>query len=455
MTNPEVAILMLGLFILLVLLGFPVAFTLLAMGVGFGYYAYYEAGSIQIIADSFNNKIFYLLNQNTYSVMENDTLVAIPLFLFMGYVVERSNIVSKLFYALQLAARNLPGSMAIAALITCAVFSTASGIVGAVVTLMGLLAFPAMAKAHYDKSFAAGVICAGGTLGILIPPSIMLIVYAAIAELSVLRLYAAAVLPGFLLAGSYIVYVIIRVLLKPSLAPKPSEEDVPPKSVIYFELLTSFVPLTALIMLVLGSILGGLATPAEAAAMGALGGLVLAAIYRSLNWVMLKESVYLTAKATAMVCWLFVGSWTFASVFSYLGGHEIIEHFVLGFNLAPWQFLVLVQAIIFLLGWPLEWSEILIIFVPIFLPMLDNFGINPYFFAMLVALNLQTSFLTPPMAMSAYYLKGVLGKMIELVEIFRGIIPYLAIVIFIMILMYQFPEIALWLPDVFFGKYIP
>ena len=455
MTNPEVAILMLGLFILLVLLGFPVAFTLLAMGVGFGYYAYYEAGSIQTIADSFNNKIFYLLNQNTYSVMENDTLVAIPLFLFMGYVVERSNIVNRLFYALQLAARNLPGSMAIAALITCAVFSTASGIVGAVVTLMGLLAFPAMAKAHYDKSFAAGVICAGGTLGILIPPSIMLIVYAAIAELSVLRLYAAAVLPGFLLAGSYIVYVIIRVLLKPSLAPKPSEEDVPPKSVIYFELLTSFVPLTALIMLVLGSILGGLATPAEAAAMGALGGLVLAAIYRSLNWVMLKESVYLTAKATAMVCWLFVGSWTFASVFSYLGGHEIIEHFVLGFNLAPWQFLVLVQAIIFLLGWPLEWSEILIIFVPIFLPMLDNFCINPYFFAMLVALNLQTSFLTPPMAMSAYYLKGVLGKMIELVEIFRGIIPYLSIVIFIMFLMYQFPEIALWLPDYFFGKYIP
>ena len=455
MTNPEVAILMLGLFILLVLLGFPVAFTLLAMGVGFGYYAYYEAGSIQTIADSFNNKIFYLVNQNTYSVMENDTLVAIPLFLFMGYVVERSNIVNRLFYALQLAARNLPGSMAIAALITCAVFSTASGIVGAVVTLMGLLAFPAMAKAHYDKSFAAGVICAGGTLGILIPPSIMLIVYAAIAELSVLRLYAAAVLPGFLLAGSYIVYVIIRVLLTPSLAPKPSEEDVPPKSVIYFELLTSFVPLTALIMLVLGSILGGLATPAEAAAMGALGGLILAAIYRSLNWVMLKESVYLTAKATAMVCWLFVGSWTFASVFSYLGGHEIIEHFVLGFNLAPWQFLVLVQAIIFLLGWPLEWSEILIIFVPIFLPMLDNFGINPYFFAMLVALNLQTSFLTPPMAMSAYYLKGVLGKMIELVEIFRGIIPYLSIVIFIMFLMYQFPEIALWLPDVFFGKYIP
>jgi len=455
MTNPEVAILMLSLFIVLILFGFPVAFTLLAMGVGFGYYAYYQPGTIEVFTDVFNNNIFYLLNQNTYSVMENDTLVAIPLFLFMGYVVERANIVTKLFYALQMAARNLPGSMAIAALITCAVFSTASGIVGAVVTLMGLLAFPAMAKAHYDKSFASGVICAGGTLGILIPPSIMLIVYAAIAELSPLRLYAAAVLPGFLLAGAYIIYVIVRVTINPSIAPKPREEDIPPRRVVYLELLTSFVPLTALIMLVLGSILGGLATPAEAAAMGAFGGLVLAALYRSLNWAMLKDSVYLTAKATAMVCWLFVGSWTFASVFSYLGGHEIIEHFVLGLNLAPWQFLVMVQLIIFLLGWPLEWSEILIIFVPIFLPMLPAFDVNPYFFAMLVALNLQTSFLTPPMAMSAYYLKGVVGKGIELMEIFRGIMPYLGIVIFIMVMMYQFPEIALWLPDALFGKYIP
>jgi tripartite ATP-independent transporter DctM subunit len=455
MTNPEVAILMLSSFILMVLLGFPVAFTLLAMGVFFGYYAYHDAGSIQTISDAFNNNIFYLLNQNTYSVMENDTLVAIPLFLFMGYVVERANIVNKLFYSLQMAARNLPGSMAIAALITCAVFSTASGIVGAVVTLMGLLAFPAMIKANYDKSFSAGVICSGGTLGILIPPSIMLIVYAAIAELSPLRLYAAAMIPGLLLAGSYIIYVIFRVMINPSIAPKPREEDVPPRHVVYWQLLTSFVPLTALIMIVLGSILGGLATPAEAAAMGAFGGLVLAVIYRSFSWEMLKDSVYLTAKATAMVCWLFVGSWTFASVFSYLGGHEIIEHFVLGFDLAPWQFLVMVQIIIFLLGWPLEWSEILIIFVPIFLPMLPTFGVNPYFFAMLVALNLQTSFLTPPMAMSAYYLKGVLGDQIELMDIFRGIMPYLAIVIGIMVLMYLFPGIALWLPDYLFGKYIP
>ena len=454
MTDPQVAILMLCLFIVLVLLGFPIAFTLIAMGVAFGYYAYFT-GAPDSIGDIFNNNIFYLLNQNTYSVMENDILVAIPLFLFMGYVVERANIVDKLFYSLYQAASNLPGSLGIAALLTCAVFSTASGIVGAVVTLMGLLAYPAMNKAGYDKSFASGIICAGGTLGILIPPSIMLIVYAAIAELSPLRLYAAAVFPGLLLAGLYIVYVIIRVTINPGLAPKPLKEDIPPRSTVYYNLLVSFVPLTVLIMLVLGSILGGLATPAEAAAMGALGGLVLAGLYRSLNWTKVKESVFLTAKATAMVCWLFVGSWTFASIFSYLGGHDVIETWVVAMNLEPWQFLVLAQIIIFLLGWPLEWSEILIIFVPIFLPMLETFGVNPYFFAMLVALNLQTSFLTPPMAMSAYYLKGVLKKQIELMEIFKGLMPYLAIVIFCMVLMYQFPGIALWFPDYLFGTWVP
>ena len=445
MTDPQVAILMLSLFIFLVLLGFPIAFTLVAMGVGFGYYAYFQADNL------FNNQIFYLLNQNTYSVMENDVLVAIPLFLFMGYVVERANIVNRLFFSLQLATRHLPGSMAVAALATCAIFATASGIIGAVVTLMGLLAFPAMVKAGYHRGFASGVICAGGTLGILIPPSIMLIVYAAIAELSPLRLYAAAIFPGFLLAGFYMIYVITRAFLNPSLAPKPIEEEVPPSRVILLQLLTSFVPLALLILTVLGSILLGLATPAEAAAIGAFGGLFLAFCYRALNWKTLKQSIFLTAKTTAMVCWLFVGSWTFASVFSYLGGHAIIEHWILAMNLEPWQFLVLVQLIIFLLGWPLEWTEILIIFVPIFLPMLDTFGVNPYFFAMLVALNLQTSFLTPPMAMAAYYLKGVVGDQIELIEIFKSIMPYLAIVIFTMVLMYNFPQIALYLPDYFFG----
>jgi len=445
MTDPQVAIFMLSIFIFLVLLGFPIAFTLIPIGVGFGYYAYFQADNL------LNNQIFYLLNQNTYSVMESDILVAIPLFLFMGYVVERANIVNRLFFSLQLATRHLPGSMAVAALATCAIFATASGIIGAVVTLMGLLAFPAMVKANYHRGFASGVICAGGTLGILIPPSIMLIVYAAIAELSVLRLYAAAIIPGFLLAGFYMVYVVSRAYFNPSIAPKPLEEEVPSTRVIFIQLLTSFVPLALLILSVLGSILLGLATPAEAAAIGAFGGLFLAFCYKALNWKTLKQSIFLTAKTTAMVCWLFVGSWTLASVFSYLGGHSIIEHWVLGMNLEPWQFLVMAQLIIFLLGWPLEWTEILIIFVPIFLPMLDAFGVNPYFFAMLVALNLQTSFLTPPMAMAAYYLKGVVGDAIELIEIFKSIMPYLFIVIFTMVLMYNFPGIALFLPDFFFG----
>ena len=445
MTDPQVAIFMLSIFIFLVLLGFPIAFTLIPIGVGFGYYAYFQADNL------LNNQIFYLLNQNTYSVMESDILVAIPLFLFMGYVVERANIVNRLFFSLQLATRHLPGSMAVAALATCAIFATASGIIGAVVTLMGLLAFPAMVKANYHRGFASGVICAGGTLGILIPPSIMLIVYAAIAELSVLRLYAAAIIPGFLLAGFYMVYVVGRAYFNPSIAPKPLEEEVPPTRVIIIQLLTSFVPLALLILSVLGSILLGLATPAEAAAIGAFGGLFLAFCYKALNWKTLKESIFLTAKTTAMVCWLFVGSWTFASVFSYLGGHTVVEHWILGMNLEPWQFLVMAQLIIFLLGWPLEWTEILIIFVPIFLPMLDAFGVNPYFFAMLVALNLQTSFLTPPMAMAAYYLKGVAGDAIELIEIFKAIMPYLFIVIFTMVLMYNYPGIALFLPDYFFG----
>ena len=446
MTDPQIAILMLGLFIFVVLLGFPIAFTLIAMGLGFGYYAYYDPIRMQSV---FENRIFDLFVQNTFSVMSNDVLVAVPLFLFMGYVVERANIVNRLFFSFQLAARHLPGSMAVAALATCAVFATATGIIGAVVTLMGMLAFPAMLEAKYETSFASGVICAGGCLGILIPPSIMLIVYSAIAEISPLRLYAAAMFPGLMLAGFYMVYVVTRAWFNPALAPKPKVEDVSMSKVAY-ELITSFVPLAVLIMAVLGAILMGLATPAEAAGVGAAGGLVLAAIYRSLSWERLKEAVFLTAKTSAMVCWLFVGSWTFASVFSYLGGHDIIKDWFLSLDIGTVGFLILAQTIIFLLGWPLEWTEIIIIFVPIFLPMLDTFGVDPLFFGMLVALNLQTSFLTPPMAMAAYYLKGVAPPHVELIQIFKGIMPYLGIVIFSMVLLYNFPGIALWLPEVLF-----
>ena len=449
LTNPEVALLMMGIFLFLVLLGFPIAFTLLAMGVAFGYYAYYNPETMNTI---FDNRVFDLVVQNTYSVMDNHVLTAVPLFLFMGYIVERAGIVAKLFFAIRLASHKLPASMAVAALVTCTLFSTATGIIGAVVTLMGLLAWPAMVKHGYDKKFASGIICAGGCLGILIPPSIMLIVYAVIAQLSPLRLFAAAMLPGLLLASLYIIYAIVLAIIKPEVAPKPKAEEIPETSVIVKEVLVSFLPLFTLILLVLGTILAGIATPAEAAAIGAFGALVMAFFYKTLKWESFRESVFLTAKTSAMIMWLFIGSWTFASIFSYLGGHEIFEHFFKSIDIEPWQFLVITQVIIFLLGWPLEWTEILIIFVPIFLPLLKTFGIDPYFFAMLIALNLQTSFLTPPMAMSAYYLKGVQKKNVELMEIFKGIMPFLAIVIFAMIILYNFPGLATWLPEKLFGN---
>ena len=448
LTNPQIALLMMGLFLFMVLLGFPIAFTLLAMGVAFGYFAYFDWTKMDSI---FDNRIFDLVVQNTYSVMDNHVLTAVPLFLFMGYLVERAGIVAKLFYAIRLASHKLPASMAVAALVTCTLFSTATGIIGAVVTLMGLLAWPAMIKAGYDKKFASGIICAGGCLGILIPPSIMLIVYAVIAQLSPLRLFAAAMLPGLLLAGLYIIYAITLAIIKPEIAPKPRAEEIPPRSVIIKEVLVSFLPLFGLIILVLGTILGGFATPAEAAGVGAFGSLVMAYFYKTLTWKSFKESVFLTAKTSAMIMWLFIGSWTFASVFSYLGGHEVFENFFNGLQLETWQFLLITQIIIFLLGWPLEWTEILIIFVPIFLPLLAQFGVDPYMFAMLIALNLQTSFLTPPMAMSAYYLKGVQSKNVELMDIFKGIMPFLAIVIFAMVIMYNFPGLALWLPVALFG----
>jgi len=613
LTNPEIALVMLGLFVLTIMLGFPICFTLMAMGLFFGYYAYYDPTRMQNLLD---NRVFDLLVNQTYSVMANDVLVAVPLFLFMGYIVERANLVDRLFFTLQIAARRLPGSMAIAALGTCALFATASGIIGAVVTLMGLLAFPAMLKARYDVSFSAGVICAGGCLGILIPPSIMLIVYATAASMSVVRLYAGAIMPGFMLAALYIIYVIGRATLNPKLAPPPLQEDIDAmkRGNILVMMMSSFFPLAFLILSVLGAILFGLATPTEAASMGAVGGIILAAGYRIAgirageimpewvnndgtvqpynpwfysigaggimtlilyvayfalrilaNWTFnaplpvhhtfpfapgvsllivavitvivrfnigptnilgllqpraealrplyafggkagvlglvlagvyfvmfrilnlgkdfadqeftwwcvdigffttlitymawrgidklgLKESVYLTVRTSAMVCWLFVGSWTFSSVFSYLGGHGLIEELVLHWNLSPIAFLILAQIIIFLLGWPLEWSEIIIIFVPIFLPLLPHFGVDPLFFGILVALNLQTSFLTPPMAMAAYYLKGVAPPHVQLIQIFKGCMPFLSMVFVAMILLYTFPQLAFYLPKIVYGR---
>jgi len=491
--NPELGVIMLGMFVVFIMFGFPIAFTLMALGVFFGYFA-------------MGDLIFNLLVQRTYSVMTNEVLISIPLFVFMGYIIERANILDRLFRSLQLAAGPVPASLALATLATCAIFATATGIVGACVTLMGLLAFPAMLRAGYDVKIAAGVVCAGGCLGILIPPSVMLILYGATAGVSVVKLYAGAFFPGIMLASLYMLYVIIMTLLNPTLAPRlPEEERNVPYAQIAWALVTSFAPLAGLIGAALGSIIFGLATPSEAAAMGSLGALLLAVGYgadykrrrnvilvqiygvlaaaflaylilcgfthldvdrhvvtvalfatlltgiallpgTSFSFGQLTESIFLTARTTAMVCWLFIGSFTFSAVFAYLGGHEPVEKFVLALNLSSTGFMVLAQFIIFLLGWPLEWTEIIVIFMPIFLPLLRTFDVDPLFFGLLVALNIQTSFLSPPVAMAPFYLKGVAPSWVNINDIFRGVMPFMIIVIVSMIMLYTFPQIGLWLP---------
>ena len=492
--NPELGVIMLGMFVVFIMFGFPIAFTLMALGVFFGYFA-------------MGDLIFQLVVQRSYSVMTNDVLISIPLFVFMGYIIERANILDRLFRSLQLAAGPVPASLALATLATCAIFATATGIIGACVTLMGLLAFPAMLRAGYDVKIAAGVVCAGGCLGILIPPSVMLILYGATAGVSVVKLYAGAFFPGIMLASLYMLYTIIMALLNPKLAPRlPPEERNVPAVKVFWALLTSFAPLAGLIGAALGSIILGLATPSEAAAMGSLGALMLAIGYgadysrpRNMRVVQvygvligllitylfvcaftsldvdkrvlmvaaiitllvglvllpgtnfklsqLKESVFLTARTTAMVCWLFIGSFTFSAVFAYLGGHEPVERFVLALNLNTTGFMILAQFIIFVLGWPLEWTEIIVIFMPIFLPLLKTFNVDPLFFGLLVALNIQTSFLSPPVAMAPFYLKGVAPSWVNINDIFRGVMPYMIIVIVSMVMLYTFPQIGLWLPN--------
>ena len=493
--NPELGVIMLGMFVIFIMFGFPIAFSLMALGVFFGYFA-------------MGDLIFQLVVQRSYSVMTNDVLISVPLFVFMGYIIERASILDRLFRSLQLAAGPVPASLALATLATCAIFATATGIIGACVTLMGLLAFPAMLRAGYDVKIAAGVVCAGGCLGILIPPSVMLILYGATAGVSVVKLYAGAFIPGVMLASLYMLYVIIMALLNPKLAPRlPPEERNVSYTKVFWALLTSFAPLAGLIGAALGSIILGLATPSEAAAMGSLGALMLAVgygadytkprnvlivkIYGMLMGALVaylilcaateyftvdkrvlmvavavtlvvglallpntnfkldqvKESVFLTVRTTAMVCWLFIGSFTFSAVFAYLGGNEPIEKFVLAMNLNTTGFMILAQFIIFLLGWPLEWTEIIVIFMPIFLPLLKTFNVDPLFFGLLVALNIQTSFLSPPVAMAPFYLKGVAPSWVNINDIFRGCMPYMIIVLVSMVMLYTFPQIGLWLPN--------
>jgi TRAP-type mannitol/chloroaromatic compound transport system permease large subunit len=554
-TEGHLGLLMLALIVVAIMLGFPTAFTLMGMGVFFAWLAYRTRTPEIAVQQTLD-----LMVQRAYAVMTNEVLLAIPLFIFMGYLVERANLIEKLFKSIHLAMARVPGSLAVATLTTCAIFATATGIIGAVVTLMGLLAMPAMLRAGYDVKVSAGCVTAGGCLGILIPPSVLLIVYGATAGVSVVDLYAGAFFPGIMLASLYMAYVILLAVWKPHLMPPlPMQERVitlpkvlqsirdaighkalpalmvalkgrhnlavpagaiwrhlfivllptllwiavmalvfrsvtTPEEVydaagalqaadlsapvpsgywwvlaigtallalfywrftlarleLFKMLLGSFFPLATLILMVLGSIVFGLATPTEAAAVGALGGLLLAAAYRQLNYGVLKESAFLTAKTSAMVCWLFVGSSIFSAAFALLGGQEVIEKWVLSLNLTPLQFMLLSQFIIFILGWPLEWTEIIVIFMPIFIPLLKFFQIDPLFFGLMVALNLQTAFLSPPVAMAAFYLKGVSPPHVTLNQIFAGMMPFMAIQVFAMFLLYLWPSIGLWLPSVIY-----
>jgi TRAP-type mannitol/chloroaromatic compound transport system permease large subunit len=659
LTQGHLGLLMLALIVVGIMLGFPTAFTLMGMGVFFAWLAYRAVNP-----DLALRQVLDLFVQRSYGVMSNDVLIAVPLFVFMGYLVERAALIDRLFRALHLATARVPGSLAVATIITCAIFATATGIVGAVVTLMGLLAFPAMLKAGYNIKVSAGSITAGGCLGILIPPSVLLIVYGATAGVSVVQLYAGAFFPGFMLAALYLGYVIVLAKWKPELMPplRPEErtvplpsamqrlvqygrnaltgslralrsdapdvakrsafaqflvsllpliaigallavtydaatkravevstaglelssgsdatpdtasgsglleppaesgglqeppaetsgpqspgektqtegvgaaagelkaatpelpkpapaidqaptaktEAVPPAAAVagrlptpnwfwitlaicvvvlaivyalwtwerlqvFKMLLTSFFPLAILILLVLGSIVFGFATPTEAAAVGAFGGFVLAVVYRSTeHWRavpkgepksravgttlkelgrILKESSFLTAKTSAMVCWLFIGSAIFSAAFALLGGQELVEKWVLSLDMTPLQFMILAQFIIFILGWPLEWTEIIVIFMPIFIPLLPHFNIDPLFFGLLVAMNLQTAFLSPPVAMAAFYLKGVSPPHVTLNQIFAGMMPFMAIQVVALVLLYTFPAIGLWLPQVLY-----
>jgi TRAP-type mannitol/chloroaromatic compound transport system permease large subunit len=640
LTLGHLGLIMLALVVVAIMLGFPTAFTLMGMGVFFAWLAYR-----QVNPDIAVRQVLDLMVQRAYAVMANDVLIAVPLFVFMGYLVERAALIERLFKSLHLSLSRVPGSLAVATIVTCAIFATATGIVGAVVTLMGLLAFPAMLRAGYSVSLSAGAITAGGCLGILIPPSVLLIVYGATAGVSVVQLYAGAFFPGLMLAGLYVLYVLVVAKLKPQWAPPlpeeesrvpipdrlaplaqrsrnaftglvsalggrslgvpgrtiagqlfvsvlpalaiagivwamwlgatkpaevfdtsglqaagfaadsaggglaeappsgtglaeppsgtglaepPSEEQAPAASAglaeppgtpapakaekaaaekadasapertpaptwfwvvlailvgigivvymlwtwerleIFKLLLASFFPLAILILAVLGSIVFGLATPTEAAAVGAFGGFVLAAVYRFINhWRLqrrtaasatlrnlgdiLKESSFLTAKTSAMVCWLFVGSSIFSAAFALLGGQEVVNRWVLSMDLTPLQFMLLAQFIIFILGWPLEWTEIIVIFMPIFIPLLAHFQIDPLFFGLLVALNLQTAFLSPPVAMAAFYLKGVSPPHVTLNQIFGGMLPFMAIQVVALALLYIFPGIGLWLPQVLYN----
>lgn len=417
--------------------GFPISFTLMFLGVVFGYIG-------------FGDTVFYLMVFQTFGVMREPLLAAVPLFLFMGFILEQAGLMDRLFTGFRMMLANVKGSLYIAVLITATLFATATGIVGASVTLLGVMAAPIMKRAGYDTRMSAGTIAAGGTLGMLIPPSIMLVVMGPVVGVPITELFAATVIPGIMLAGLYMIYAVARSYMNPALGPAlPDEEKANSVGEIIKELFIGIIPLAVLIVSVLGSILAGLATPTDAAAMGALGAFTLSLVYRRLTWPGFKEAVFRTMLISSMILFLVATSNFYGAVFARLGTATMIAETLIALQLSPMLLLVLVLGLIFLLGWPLEWVPIVLVVIPILLPAVKSVGIDLVWFCTLVAVCLQTAWLSPPVALSAYYIKGVVPDW-SLKDIYHGMMQFMVIQVIGLILLLIFPEIATWLPKVLF-----
>jgi len=426
------AALLTGIFV-----GFPIAFTLIILSLVFGYIGFGET-------------VFYLMVFQTIGLMKEETLAAVPLFIFMGHVLERAGLMERLFNAFRLILAPVRGSLYLGVLFTSTIFATATGIIGASVTVMGLMAAPAMTKARYDPKLSAGAITAGGTLGILIPPSVMLVVMGPIVGVSIVELFAAAIVPGLLLSGLYIAYVMIRSFMNPALGPPlPMEERATSYGQIVREFFAGVVPLAAIIFAALGSIIAGLATPTEAAAMGAAGAVLLTLFYGRLNYTMMRDAAMKTLQTSSLVLFLAVASNVYGAVFTRLGTSTMIANTLVALPVPPLVMLALLMFIIFLLGWPLEWPAIIFIFLPIFVPVVQALKFDMVWFSTLVAVNLQTAFLSPPVAMAAYYLRAVAPQW-TLSDIYRGMVDFMVLQVIGLALLFFFPQIALWLPNLLY-----
>jgi len=438
--SPEyLGLVLLGALLTGIFVGFPIAFTLIILSIVFGYIGFGET-------------VFYLMVFQTIGMMKEETLAAVPLFIFMGHVLEQAGLMERLFNAFRLILAPVRGALYLGVLFTATIFATATGIIGASVTVMGLMAAPAMIRAGYDPKLSAGSIAAGGTLGILIPPSVMLVVMGPIVGVSIVQLFAAAIVPGVLLASLYIGYTMIRSFRNPLLGPPlPMEERATSYGQIVNEFFRGVVPLAVIIFAALGSIIAGMATPTEAAAMGALGASLLTFFYGRLNYATMREATLKTLQTSSLVLFLAVASNIYGAVFTRLGTSSMLANTLIALPVPPLVMLALLMAVIFLLGWPLEWPAIIFIFLPIFIPVVQGLKFDLLWFSTLVAVNLQTAFLSPPVAMAAYYLKAVAPQW-ELSDIYRGMVDFMILQMIGLALVFFFPQIALWLPNLLYGR---